>query len=101
MDKRLEIIFSRRSIRRYTGEPVSEADVTSLLKAGMAAPSASNQKPWHFVVITDKRTGRSKGFGFVDMPRRSARRAIDALHGSTLEGRDLTVRFAEPRKYRS
>lgn len=50
-------------------------------------------------IITDKRTGRSKGFGFVDMPQRSARRAIEALHGSTLHGRDLTVRFAQPRKY--
>ena len=50
-------------------------------------------------VITDRDTGRSKGFGFVDMPQRSARRAIDALHGQELNGRDLTVRFAQPRKY--
>ena len=50
-------------------------------------------------VITDKRTGRSKGFGFVDMPQRSARRAIEALHGSEYDGRDLTVRFAQPRTY--
>jgi nitroreductase len=54
MDERLKIIFSRRSIRAYTGEPVSETDVRSLLEAGMAAPSASNRKPWHFVVVTDK-----------------------------------------------
>ncbi len=50
-------------------------------------------------VIIDKRTGRSKGFGFVDMPQRSARRAIDALHGLEINGRDLTVRFAQPRKF--
>ncbi len=50
-------------------------------------------------VITDKRTGRSKGFGFVDMPQRAARRAIAALHGAEYDGRDLTVRFAQPRKY--
>ena len=50
-------------------------------------------------VIIDKRTGRSKGFGFVDMPQRSARRAIEALHGHEINGRDLTVRFAQPRKY--
>ena len=54
MDKRLEIIFSRRSIRAYSGEPVSEADIQSLLEAGMAAPSGSNQKPWHFVLVTDR-----------------------------------------------
>jgi superfamily II DNA/RNA helicase len=50
-------------------------------------------------VITDKRTGRSKGFGFVDMPQGAARRAIAALHGADYDGRDLTVRFAQPRKY--
>jgi superfamily II DNA/RNA helicase len=50
-------------------------------------------------VITDKKSGRSKGFGFVDMPQRSARRAIEALHGSDYNGRDLTVRFAQPRTY--
>ena len=54
MDERLQIIFSRRSIRAYTGEPVSEADITSLLEAGMAAPSAMNRQPWHLVAVTDK-----------------------------------------------
>jgi nitroreductase len=56
MDDRLEIIFSRRSIREYSGEPVSAAEIGSLLQAGMAAPSASNRKPWHFVVVTDRQT---------------------------------------------
>ena len=56
MDPRLNIIFARRSIRSYTGEPVTDEQVTSLLEAGMAAPSASNRKPWHFCVITDKAT---------------------------------------------
>jgi nitroreductase len=54
MDPRLDILFARRSIRKYTGEPVTEAEITSLLEAGMAAPSASNRKPWHFCVITGK-----------------------------------------------
>jgi nitroreductase len=56
MDKRLNIIFSRRSIRAYSDEPVSEADIHSLLEAGMAAPSSSNRRPWHFVAITDRDT---------------------------------------------
>ena len=56
MDPRLSIIFARRSIRRYTDEPVSEADIQSLLEAGMAAPSGSNRKPWHFIVVTDRDT---------------------------------------------
>ena len=53
MDERLNIIFSRRSIRAYADQPVSEADIEALLQAGMAAPSGSNRKPWHFVVVTD------------------------------------------------
>jgi len=54
MDERLNMIFSRRSIRVYSGEPVTQEDIQSLLEAGMAAPSASNRKPWHFVVVTDR-----------------------------------------------
>jgi nitroreductase len=53
VDPRLKFIFARRSIRKYTGEPVTDAEVTSLLEAGMSAPSASNRKPWHFCVVTD------------------------------------------------
>jgi nitroreductase len=56
MDHRLDIIFARRSIRRYTDEPLTESDVKSLLEAGMAAPSANNRQPWHLVTVTDKRT---------------------------------------------
>jgi nitroreductase len=54
MDERLSLIFARRSIRVYSGEPVREADVEALLQAGMAAPSASNLKPWHLVVVTER-----------------------------------------------
>ena len=54
MDERLQIIFSRRSIRQYTDQPVGEADLTSLLEAGMAAPSAMNRRPWHLVAVADK-----------------------------------------------
>jgi nitroreductase len=59
MDSRLNAIFSRRSIRTYTDEPVSEPDIRSILEAGMAAPSASNRRPWHFVVATDTGTLRA------------------------------------------
>jgi nitroreductase len=54
MDDKLNIIFSRRSIRQYTGEPLSEQEIQSLLKAGMAAPSAHNKQPWRFVLVTDQ-----------------------------------------------
>jgi nitroreductase len=54
MDKRLEFVFRRRSIRKYAGKPVDEKDIRALLEAGMAAPSASNLQPWHFVVVTNR-----------------------------------------------
>ena len=49
----IETIFRRRSIRKYTDQPVEPEKLTLLLQAGMAAPSAMNCKPWEFVVVTD------------------------------------------------
>ncbi len=54
----IQAIMTRRSIRTYTGEPVSEEEVQQLLRAAMAAPSAGNQQPWHFVVVRDQETRR-------------------------------------------
>jgi nitroreductase len=51
----LEAIFTRRSIRKYTPEPVSEEDLKTLLAAAMSAPSAGNQQPWEFIVIDDRK----------------------------------------------
>ncbi|MGC9357393.1 MAG: nitroreductase family protein [Anaerolineae bacterium] len=50
----LEAILTRRSIRRYTAEPISEETVRKLLEAACSAPSANNQQPWAFVVIDDR-----------------------------------------------
>jgi nitroreductase len=47
-------IRTRRSIRKYTGEPVDEQTLSTILDAGFCAPSASNKRPWHFLVIRDK-----------------------------------------------
>lgn len=63
MDTR-QAIMTRRSIRRYTPAPVAPELVTALVQAGMQAPSAGNQQPWQFVVITE----------------RTAREAIAAFH---------------------
>lgn len=49
----LDFIFSRRSIRRFTAEKVSDDQVKVLLEAAMAAPTAMNLQPWHFLVIDD------------------------------------------------
>ena len=52
-------------------------------------------------IITDKYSGRSKGFGFVEMPDDAgAQKAIDALNGSEVMGRKIVVNVAEERKPR-
>ncbi len=49
----LETIFHRRSIRKYTDQPVEAEKLDLLLKAAMAAPSAMNCKPWEFILVTE------------------------------------------------
>jgi len=52
-------------------------------------------------LITDKYTGQSRGFGFVEMPNSAAAKAaIQGLHGKELAGRALTVNEAKPREPR-
>jgi RNA recognition motif-containing protein len=49
-------------------------------------------------IITDKFTGRSKGFGFVEMPNdEEAQKAIDELNGATVQGRAIVVNKSEPK----
>ncbi len=49
--KTLESIQARRSIRKFTGDPVSEEDIRALLEAATLAPSGKNKQPWRFVVV--------------------------------------------------
>jgi RNA recognition motif-containing protein len=51
-------------------------------------------------IATDRETGRSRGFGFVEVPEEKAQSVIDALNGAEWEGRALTVNEAKPREER-
>lgn len=51
----MDAILGRRSIRKYTTEMVAEDQVDLLIRAAMAAPSANNEQPWHFVVINERK----------------------------------------------
>lgn len=51
----LKAISTRRSIRQFTSQEISEDLVEKILRAGMQAPSARNYQPWHFTVITDRK----------------------------------------------
>ncbi len=50
----IENIMSRKSVRKYLPKPVEKEKVQTLLKAGMAAPSGKDVRPWEFVVVTDR-----------------------------------------------
>ena len=49
----INTIMTRVSVRSFTGEKISEAQIDTLLRAAMAAPSAINKQPWAFIVVTD------------------------------------------------
>jgi RNA recognition motif-containing protein len=66
----------------------SEGDITSAFAQCGAVESVS--------IITDRDSGRSKGFGFVTMDELGADKAIASLNGSQLDGRTLTVNEAKP-----
>ena len=60
-----EVLLKRRSVRKFTDEPVSEEMIDELLHAAMSGPSACNRRPWEFYVITkeellEKLKGASK-----------------------------------------
>lgn len=52
----IENIMTRTSVRQYKNQPVEQEKIDIMLKAAMAAPTAVNLQPWHFIVITDKQT---------------------------------------------
>lgn len=49
----METIYKRRSVRKYTETPVTDAQVKQIIRAGMAAPSAKNSQEWVFIVLRE------------------------------------------------
>jgi cold-inducible RNA-binding protein len=80
------------AINLYVGNlPFSTTSDELAALFGQVGPVTSAQ------VITDRETGRSRGFGFVEMGDDDARRAIDELTGADFNGRAITVNEARPR----
>lgn len=50
----MEEIFKRRSIRKYQTKQVEAAKIKRLIEAAVAAPSAGNEQPWHFIIIKER-----------------------------------------------
>ena len=84
------------SKRIYVGNlsfQTTESDLSNLFNQAGAVDSVT--------IITDRDTGRSKGFAFVEMDSESADKAISQLNGTEFNGRALTVNEARPREDRS
>jgi len=78
----------------YVGNLSRDANEEDLRKAFEAFGEVTSAK-----IITDKFTGDSRGFGFVEMPKNpEAKSAISGLDGKDLKGRDLKVNEARPRR---
>lgn len=52
----LETILNRKSVRKYTARPVEKEKLEILVRAGMAAPSSRDRRPWEFIIVTDRKT---------------------------------------------
>ena len=50
----IDALLTRRSVRQFTPQPVDQTQVETILCAAMHAPSACNQQPWHFIVVTGR-----------------------------------------------
>lgn len=56
MNELLQTMLNRRSVRKYTGEPIPEDKLKLILQAGLASATSKNRKPWEFVVVQKKET---------------------------------------------
>ncbi len=56
MENLLDLMYDRRSVREFSEDPVTDEQVEAMLKAAMAAPSAQDLQPWHFVVVRKRKT---------------------------------------------
>ncbi len=56
MGNTIDTVFSRRSVREFTKEDVSDDDITTILECGRWAPSGLNNQPWKFVVVREQET---------------------------------------------
>ena len=90
-----KVIYERRSVRKFTDEPVSEEDLQYILEAGRWAPSGENSQGWRFLVIKDKelieKLGEISGHG-------SARRFTGEFATKRMHDRFATLMDEEKKK---
>lgn len=54
MKDAITVIHERKSVRNFTGESVKKEDLETIVRAGMAAPTAVNMQPWAFIIVTER-----------------------------------------------
>jgi RNA recognition motif-containing protein len=95
-DKNTEQTIKKKTMNIYVGNLDFKVKEEDLQKAFGKFGTVSSLR-----IITDKYSGRSKGFAFVEMDNAAdAQKAIDALHGTMMQNREITVNEAKPRKER-
>jgi len=90
MKDTFSVIHSRKSVRIFTGEPVSKTDLDKIIRAGMAAPTAVNMQPWSFIAITERKIldDLSEGLPYAKMLTKAGAAIIvctepDKAHGKS------------------
>jgi nitroreductase len=76
----VEKILSRRSIRKYKNEPISDEILSNILEAGRLSPSAPNNQPWHFIVVRDRKAKEACSLGGYNIFTREADFIIVGLY---------------------
>jgi F420 biosynthesis protein FbiB-like protein len=96
----LQVIAGRRSIRKFTDQPVAEETVNAILAAATLAPSGKNRQPWRFVVVAgkEKRTQmiRVMRDGIADTKARGMETGTAIMTARIMEGAPVTVFVFNP-----
>lgn len=90
----LEAIYSRRSIRKYTDEPVSHLVIEQIIDAGRVAPSAKNRQPWKYLVYSGEAKDRLLGIMKKGIEAEAVRPRLP-LSASGLSDAENTLRIME------
>ena len=89
-----EAVHSQRATRHFSKRPVSAADVGTILKAAIRAPSGGNRQPWRFIVIRDRDTKRRLGEWYLDAWMSSVEESMRG-HEAYRSGEDLGKGMAD------
>jgi nitroreductase len=86
----IEAVLSRRSIRKYEPGEIQDDDLAQILRAAMAAPSAGNEQPWHFIIIRNRETltALSEAHPYAEMVRSASLAILVCADMETVKHRD-------------